>query len=90
MGNILGGGNNNGGNNGGLGSFGSFGFEEQQCCNPVVDPISLLTTIGAIAAVSAFLRQAVIDNMVAPPRRKRRSLGQEMQLIFDLGNSVLD
>ena len=85
MGNILGGGNNNGGN-GGLGTLGSFGFEEQQCCNPVVDPISLLTTIGAIAAVSAFLRQAVIDNMVAPPRRRKRSLGQEFYYTLNLGD----
>ena len=84
MGNILGGGNSNGGN-GGLGSFGSSVFEQQQCCNPVVDPISLLTTIGAIGAVSAFLRQAVIDNMVAPPRRRKRSLGQEVQLVIDRG-----
>ena len=54
MGNILGGlgggGNTNQGNGFGFGS-------ESQCCDPVVDPISLITTIGAIGAISAFLRQ---------------------------------
>lgn len=84
MGNLLGGGNNNGGSNqlrlvNGGGSSGSYGNSgnyglgpELQCCDPVVDPISLLATIGAIAGLSLFLRQAVIDFMVM--RRKRRNL----------------
>ena len=37
-----------------------------QCCDPVVDPISLLAALGAIAGLSLFLRQAVINNNVAP------------------------
>ena len=42
------------------------------CCDAVVDPISLLVTIGGIAALSIFLRQAVIDfNIMAGKRRKR-------------------
>ena len=63
MGSILGG-------NSGF-SFGS----DSQCCDAVVDPISLLTAIGSIAAVSWFLRQAVIDNKVKGGRsfRKERS-----------------
>ena len=84
MGNLLGGGNNNGGSNqlrlvngggssGSYGSSGNYGLgPELQCCDPVVDPISLLATIGAIAGLSLFLRQAVIDFMVM--RRKRRNL----------------
>ena len=66
------------GGNGGLSSIGSssFGYgPESQCCDAVVDPISLLTAIGAIAAVSLFLRQAVIDFKVKGARsfRKERS-----------------
>ena len=62
MGNILGGGGN------------SFGLQgSSQCCDPKVDPISVLVAIGAIAAASVFLRQAVIDNNVMGPGRKRRS-----------------
>ena len=60
MGNILGG----GGNSGGLsGSFSGFGGQSQ-CCDAVVDPITLLTVIGAIAGLALFLRQAVIDNNI--------------------------
>ena len=45
---------------------------ESTCCDAVVDPISLLVTIGGIAALSIFLRQAVIDfNIMAGKRRKR-------------------
>lgn len=44
------------------------------CCEPKVDAISVLVAIGAIAAVSAFLRQAVIDNNVmGAGKRKKRS-----------------
>ena len=63
MGNLLGGGS--GGGSGGLGGYGS------QCCDPVVDPITLVATIGAIAALSLFLRQAVIDFMIMSGRKKR-------------------
>lgn len=66
MGNILGG----GGNSGGLsGSFSGFGGQSQ-CCDAVVDPITLLTVIGAIAGLAQFLRQAVIDNMIAAGRKR--------------------
>ena len=78
MGNLLGGSNNSNGN--------SFGFgQDLQCCDEVVDPISLLTTIGAIGAASAFLRQAVIDNMVMGARRKKRSFDQDLEYIFSSG-----
>ena len=90
MGNLLGGSGGGGGsplalamqNNGiqtlsGHGaSSGNYGKgPELQCCEPVVDPISLLTTIGGIAALSLFLRQAVIDAMVmmGAGRRIKRS-----------------
>ena len=80
MGNILGGSNNSGNNLG-------YGFgQELQCCDAVVDPISLLTTIGAIGAVSAFLRQAVIDNMVMMRRRKRQSFENELEKTLLSGN----
>ena len=77
MGNSLGGllGGNSGNQQGNSLSYGS----ESQCCNGVVDPISLFSTIGALAAASLFLRQAVIDNMIMgmTKRKKRRSTFQQ-------------
>lgn len=82
MGNILGGGSSNSGGGNGLGGYG-FG-PDLQCCDAVVDPISLLTTIGAIAAASVFLRQAVIDNMVMGMTRRKRSFEEQLKSIVDL------
>lgn len=88
MGNILGSGGSSNGN--GLGGYG-FG-PDLQCCDEVVDPISLLTTIGAIAAASVFLRQAVIDNMVMGMTRKKRSFQEQLKSVVDLSkrNQVTD
>ena len=84
MGNLLGGSGGGGGSplalamqNNGIqtlsgygGSSGNYGKgPELQCCDPVVDPISLLTTIAGIAGLSFFLRQAVIDIMLTGRRR---------------------
>ena len=49
-----------------------YGSGPAPCCDAKVDPISVLTAIGAIAAVSLFLRQAVIDNMIMARKKKRR------------------
>ncbi len=69
---LLGGGGGGGGGGGYGGGGGSYGYgPELQCCEPVVDPLSLLAALGAIAALSLFLRQAVIDNMITG--RKKRS-----------------
>ena len=46
------------------------------CCDPKVDLVSLLVTIGAIAAISVFLRQAVIDNNIMGRRRRKRDILQ--------------
>ena len=70
MGNSLGGNSLGGGMSG---SFGGYGGSQTQCCDGVVDPISLLVTIGAIAGLAQFLRQAVIDAMVMMGGRKKRS-----------------
>ena len=60
---------------------------ELQCCDEVVDPISLLTAIGTIAAASLFLRQAVIDNNVmGAGRRKKRS--PDFNSIVKQGKSI--
>ena len=66
MGNILAGNSNT---RGVMSAYGSYGA---QCCDAVVDPISLLTTIAAIAGLALFLRQAVIDFMVMMAGRRRR------------------
>ena len=66
-----------------------------ECCNEVVSPISVLVAIGAIAVVSAFLRQAVIDNMImGPGRRKKRAtiletfLGKERKIVMCYQKSI--
>ena len=67
----------------------SYGYgPEIQCCDAVVDPISLLTTIGAITAISLFLRQAVIDNNVMGAGRKKRGLSKELSSVVKKGNSL--
>ena len=73
MGSILGslGGGGSGGSGGLAGSFSGLGG--QQCRDPVVDPITLVTVIGAIAGLSLWLRQAVIDFMITGGKRKKRS-----------------
>lgn len=82
MGNLLGG--LTSGNTGISG--GGYGLADTlQCCDAVVDPISLLVTIGGIGAVSLFLRQAVIDFMVMA--RKKRSASVHQTIIQ--GTSIL-
>ena len=70
MGNSLGGllGGNSGNQQGNSLGYGP----ELQCCDAVVDPLTLLSTIGAIAAASFVLRQGVIDYEIMG-KRKRRS-----------------
>ncbi len=79
MGNNLGGLLGGGGN--GQQGTGAYGYgPELQCCDGVVDPISIISAIGAIGAVSLFLRQGVIDNMIMMARR-RRSLVYKQTLL---------
>ena len=85
MGNSLGG-NSLGGMSGSFGGYGS----QTQCCEPVVDPISLITTIGGIAALSLYLRQAVIDFMIKMGRRKKRSNQQDSWLTFDNIDDIVE
>ena len=49
------------------------------CCEPKVDAITLLTVIGAIAGLSLFLRQAVIDNMIQAGRKKKK---RSLEFVF--------
>ena len=84
MGNLLGLGGNSGSS--------AFGYgPETQCCEAVVDPITLLVSIGAIAGVSLFLRQAVIDFMVMMAGRKKRALGIQDTVEYSmLQGNVID
>ena len=44
-----------------------------ECCDGVVDPITLLSVLGAIIGLTIWLRQQVIDNVKkAVGRRKRK------------------
>lgn len=54
----------------------TYGSTGSSCCDPKVDLMSLLVTIGAIAAISVFLRQAVIDNNVMGRKRRKRGILQ--------------
>ena len=85
MGNLLGGSSSNGG----LGQATNYGYgPELQCCDVVVDPVSLFSTIGAITAISLFLRQAVIDNNIMG-RRKKRSVIEAFDFVFKQGICTL-
>ena len=65
----------NGHGHGGHGHGGGYALVsgEDTCCPPVTDPLTLLTVLGAIAAITVALRQVVISNITG--RRKRRSAG---------------
>ena len=81
MGNSLGGllGGNSGNQQGNSLGYGP----ELQCCDAVVDPLTLLSTIGAIAAASYVLRQGVIDYEIMG-KRKRRSF-ESFHSLFQQG-----
>ena len=58
---------------------------ELECCRGVVDPITLLSLLAAIAGITLFLRQAVINKITG--RRKKRfvehdNLQESMRHIF--------
>ena len=52
---------------------GTFG----ECCQGVVDPLTLLVILTAIAGVTVFLRQVVIDNL---PKKRKRSVDSQLWL----------
>ena len=57
---------------GGSGNSGSSGYNSVlECCDGVVDPLTLLAVLGAIIGLTVFLRQAIIDKVVGRKRRKR-------------------
>ena len=43
-----------------------------QCCNGVVDPLTLIAVLGSIVGLTVFLRQAIIDKI--PVGRRRREV----------------
>ena len=57
----------------------SYGYgSELQCCKGVVDPITFLTMLAVIAAISIILRQAVLANIAG--RRKKRGIEHKTKL----------
>ena len=57
----------------------SYGYgSELQCCKGVVDPITFLTMLAVIAAISIILRQAVLANIKG--RRKKRGIEHKTKL----------
>lgn len=69
------------GHGGGHGGGYAYVSKDQECCPPVIDPLTLLTVLGAIAAVTIGLRQVVIDNI---PGRKKRST----EMLFSILDSL--
>ena len=65
-----------------LASAHSSGYDQQmqiaydeECCPGVVDPLSLLTTLGAIAAGTYFFRQLILTQVAATGRSfQKRSM----------------
>ena len=57
-----------------------------QCCDGVVDPLTLLAVLGSIIGVTIFLRQAIIDKVAGRKRRKREidSIPNQMYNLFQL------
>ena len=43
---------------------------DDECCQGVVDPLTLATILATVAGVTYFLRQTAIDNL---PKKKKRS-----------------
>jgi len=71
-----------------MGNTGSGG--SQDCCEPKVDIITLLAAIGAIGAVSAFLRQAVIDYKIKGARSfKNEPFGKRFLTEHTLVDAIL-
>ena len=56
-------------NNGDKGIFNSGYNKELHCCDGVVDPLTLLAVLGSIVALTFYLRQLIIDNVVGRKRR---------------------
>ena len=86
MGNLLGG--SSGGSFGGY--AGGYGYgPELQCCDAVVDPLSLLAALGSIAALALFLRQAVIDNMITGGKKRSNdgTIAEQIKEVLFKGRS---
>ncbi len=49
----------------------SSGYGHDDCCPLVVDPLTLVAILGAIAAATFFLNTAITMN-IPPPRRRKR------------------
>ena len=80
MGNLLGGDGGLGGLLGGGGGGGGVTTAGTECCDGVVDPITLLVTLAGIIGAIVFLRQVALDNVKPTPagrKRKRRNLPQQ-------------
>ena len=56
------------GNNNGMSGYGS----ALTCCDGVVDPLILLSVLGAITALTVWLRQQIIDKVMMDRRRRRK------------------
>ena len=59
-----------------------------QCCDGVVDPLTLLAVLGAIIGLTLFLRQAIIDKIPKSKRRKREI--ESLPQMYNLPQSDAD
>ena len=53
-------------------SSNTYGYNNNvlQCCPGIVDPLTLFAVVGSIIALTFFLRQAIIDKVMAGRRRR--------------------
>ena len=60
----------------------------EKCCDGVVDPLTLVAVLAAIAGGTIALRQVIIDSIATGGRRKRSELSTlssgDISLIFSL------
>ena len=75
-----------GGDSGGSGSSSYNSILE--CCDGVVDPLTLLAVLGSIIGLTFFLRQAIIDKVPGKKKRRKRELSSMPQIYNLLVNET--
>ena len=81
--NARGGHSGHGGHGGGHGHKGGYALvaDDDSCCPPVIDPLTLLTVLASIAAITVGLRQVVISNITARKKRDTSFLDKVAQVM---------
>ena len=74
---------------GGDSGSGSSGYNSiLECCDGVVDPLTLLAVLGSIIGLTVFLRQAIIDKVPGRKKRRKREFSSVPQMYNLLMNET--